>query len=284
MLTAADLPEGVTLEQIGAWYDRFRFYRHAPSREELAAWIRQFDSAHFALAATVLDQVILISDLEIQQGYRDALAALPGWSASDEHRAGRWAFIGLGGQAESGQAMLHMFREANGLTSDRHSRLFVTLTELPMLKLTARDTVVFVDDFSGTGDQFSKHWGLYQELVSSEAKAYLLLAAATHVAMERLTQLEDLQTRAEVILGPEANVFSPQNVVFDGTDQAALLSYCQRADKRNPKGWGNCGLLLVISRKTPNNSIPVLHANSRRWISIFPRRLPTIGVPSSVAP
>ena len=283
MLTAAELPEGITLEQIGAWYDRFRFYRHAPSREELVTWIRQFDVAHFALAAKVLDQVKIISDLNIQQGYRDALATLPGWSIAEAKREGSWAFVGLGGQAESGPAMLHMFREANGLTSDNHQGLFVTLAELPRLRLTARDTVVFVDDFSGTGDQFSKRWALYQELVSSEAKTHLFLAAATSAAIDRLNKLEDVEIRAEVILGPDANVFAPQNLVFDGADKAALLTYCRRADGRNPRGWGACGLLLVISRKTPNNSIPLLHVSTRRWTGIFPRRLPVIGSPPAIA-
>ena len=284
MLTAVELPNGITVERIGEWYDRFRFYRHAPSREELSAWIKQFDEADFDLAARVLDQVILISDLDIQKGYRNALASLPGWSAIEAKRVGRWAFVGLGGQAESGPAMLHMFREANDLTSDRHQALFVTLADLPKLRLTARDTVVFVDDFAGTGDQFSKRWEMYRELVSSEAKAHLFLAAATSSAIGRLDGLEDVQVRANLVLGPEANIFAPENVVFDGADKTALLAYCRRADKHNPMGWGKCGLLLVISRKTPNNSIPALHATARRWKPIFPRRLLVIGVaPSSVA-
>jgi hypothetical protein len=273
MLTDADLPEGFTLAQLSAWYDSFRFYRHSPSREEVLAWVKQFDVEHFALAAKVLDQVILISDLDIQQGYHDALAKLPGWSLDDKVRKGKWAFVGLGGQAESGPAMLHMFREANGLTSDLFQSLFVTPADLPELRLTAHDTVVFVDDFSGTGDQFSKRWALFQELVSSEARTYLFLAAATHRAMKRLQSLDDITIEARLVLGPDSDVFSAHNTVFSDDDKAVLLGYCRRADRSNPKGWGNCGLLLVISRKTPNNSIPVLHVSSKKWKGIFPRKL-----------
>lgn len=283
MLTAEDLPEGVTLDRVNAWYDRFRFYRHSPSREELVAWLKQFAAEHQLLGAKVLDEVILLSDIAIQQGYHNALAGLPGWSEDETQRSGTWAFVGLGGQAESGPAMLHMFREANGLTSDRYQNLFVTLADLPDLRLTARDTVVFVDDFSGTGDQFSSRWAVYQELVSSEARTYLFLAAATSFAIERLARLDDLEVRAEMILGPERNVFDEASATFSADERVHLMAYCRRADRRNPRGWGDCGVLLVISRKTPNNSLPILHVTKPRWKGVFPRKLPIIGAPPAIA-
>lgn len=279
MLTAADLPEGITLERLQEWYDRFRFYRHPPSREELIAWIRQFTPEHQVIGAKVLDHVILVSDADIQQGYHNALAALNGWSAVENLREGRWAFVGLGGQAESGQAMLHMFREANGLTSDHHQALFVTLADLPEMRLTARDTVVFVDDFSGTGDQFTARWQIFRELISSEAKTYLFLAVATSRALARLGNLDDVQVKVERVLGPENDIFSNANQDFSENEKASLLIYCRKADKSNPRGWGACGLLLVISRKTPNNSVPILHARNRRWTSVFPRKLKLVGAP-----
>jgi len=281
MLIDADLPEGISMAILEGWYDRFRFYRHSPSKVEILGWIKQFAPQHHGLARRLLDNVILISDLQIQQGYREALAALDGWSKIDTQRRGRWAFVGLGGQAESGPAMLHMFREANGLESDRHQGLFVTPADLPKLRLTARDTVIFVDDFSGTGDQFSSRWTVYRELVSSEARTYLFLAAATSVAMSRLSELDEIEIRATRTLGSEANVFSP-NSPFDDSEKTAILGYGKRADRKQPKGWGDCGLLLVISRKTPNNSVPILHSDSRRWKSIFPRRLKTAQSSSEV--
>ncbi len=83
MLTDADLPEGITLDQISCWYDLFRFYRHPPSKEELINWLKQFDSRHYKLGAKVLDAVILVSDISIQRGYRKALHRLPGWSIDE---------------------------------------------------------------------------------------------------------------------------------------------------------------------------------------------------------
>ncbi|WP_150131834.1 phosphoribosyltransferase-like protein [Sphingomonas carotinifaciens] len=283
MPTADELPDGITGEQVAEWYDRFRFYRHPPSRADLIAWLNQFGTEDVSIAAKLLDQVVIISDRDIQQGYHDALGALPGWHVDEARRKGRWAFVGLGGQAESGPAMLHMFREANNLTSDRNQGLFVTPADLPEMKLTAHDTVVFVDDFAGTGEQFSKRWALYKELIVGEANIYLFLAAATSQAMELLQPLDDITVQAQLVLPASAGIFNDANEMFTDDEKDRVLRHCKKADGRNPKGWGACGLLLVISRKTPNNSIPVLHAQSRKWTPVFPRKMKLVGIPAPKA-
>jgi hypothetical protein len=56
-------------------------------------------------------------------------------------------------------------------------------------------------------------------------------------------------------------------------DRDNLLPYCDRADKKNPRGFGECGLLYVLCHKTPNNSIPILYANHSQWVGLFPRNL-----------
>ena len=55
------------------------------------------------------------------------------------------------------------------------------------------------------------------------------------------------------------------------SEKDALLEYCKRADRKYPRGYGDCGFVLVLAHKTPNNSIPVLHANNVRWKGLFPR-------------
>jgi hypothetical protein len=258
---------------LDTWYDRFRFYRHPPSREEIYAWLSQFAENHSFIAAKVLDNVVIISDAEVQQAYRDALARIGGWAKDHEQRKGRWVFLGLGGQAESGPAMLHMFREAAGLQADRYQELFKTLADLPRMKLTTEDTVIFVDDFAGSGDQFIARWETNRELIASEARIFLFLAAATSKALTRLADIEDVKIEAGRELAAHQNILSEECGSFSPEEKLVILSYCKRADRRNPKGWKDCGLLLVISRKTPNNSLPILHARSRRWIPLFPRQL-----------
>lgn len=72
-------------------------------------------------------------------------------------------------------------------------------------------------------------------------------------------------------LQPADNIFSPLCQHFAETEKTALLKYCRQADRSNPKGFGECGLLVVIAHRCPNNAIPVLHANHGDWQGLFPR-------------
>jgi hypothetical protein len=114
---------------------------------------RQLSVGDRDVAARILDCVEVVSEPEIHEGFRVALRGLPGWSADFNARVGRWFFLGFGGPSESGQVMLRMFREANRLTGKANNDLFCNLSDLASKELTADDNVVFVDDFSGTGNK-----------------------------------------------------------------------------------------------------------------------------------
>lgn len=260
-------------EQLEAWVKSFAGYRQPPTKEILCKWLSRFKPEHLGTAHKVLDAVIVVSEREIHQGYRDALTALPGWSKSAAARKGRWFFVGVGAAGESGAAMLRMFREANGLTSAQWQEYFKMPRELPRLALTAYDHVVFVDDFAGTGRQIVSYWPLMQELVASEATCYLLLTALTEDAERNIQNNTELDVRARLRLDATANVFAAASARFDDDEREVLVDYGKTAWPACPKGFGDCGLTLILSHKTPNNTIPILHANHEHWEGPFPRNL-----------
>lgn len=260
-------------EQFAAWISRFAGYRQPPTKDVLCKWLSRFKAEHLATAHKVLDAVTVVTEREIHQGYRDGLTALPGWSKNADAREGRWFFVGVGSAGESGPAMLRMFREANGLTSMNWQSYFKMPRELPRLGLTALDNVVFVDDFAGTGRQIVSYWPIMQELVASEASCYLLLTALTEDAERNIRDSTELDVRAPIVLEKAANIFAAECGQFDDTERQALEDYGRIAWAAHPKGFGECGLTLILSHKTPNNTIPILHANHGAWEGPFPRNL-----------
>jgi hypothetical protein len=263
----------VTADQLADWLARFRYYRRPPSEQDIRAWLDHFAAGDQAVAEKVLDHVTVVSEEEIQRGYRIALEAIPGWNRRRDRRRGEWVFAGFGGPGQSGSDMLRKFREANRLSADRFDYLFSAIGNLASLELTQQDTVVFVDDFSGTGDQVANLWPVHAELAGG-ARSFLILTAATQQAVERILTLDDLdELLVAQVLGTEANVFSEDNLQFTAAERAIILPYCVLSDPRNPTGFGSCGLLFVLSHKTPNNTLPILHANKATWRGLFPRYL-----------
>jgi hypothetical protein len=266
-----DAGEEMTREE--AWVDRFRYYRDPPNRAAIDRWLQLFDEPHRDVACKVLDRVVVVSEREIQQGYLAALGSLPGWMERDEANGGRWFFVGFGRAGESGPAMVRIFREANDLALSRYDRLFCELSDLPSLKLTALDTVVFIDDFSGTGRQVCRMWPVVAEMVASEATCHLILTAATTVAVQAIGSRTDLALHVKMTLEEGDNVFSAANQEFSAEEKEVIRAYGAKADPRTPEGYGKSGLLFVLSHKTPNNSLPILHVNEPHWRGLFPRYL-----------
>lgn len=265
----------VSPERIKAWLKEFKFYRTAPDEEAVGSWLSLFSNNHRDLAARILDCVHVVSDEKVLRGYRAGLKQLKGWHSDRRQRRGRWLFVGFGGSGESGQAMLRSFREANDLDQKKFDYLFCGARDLPSQKLTADDHVVFVDDFSGSGHQVCTHWPVLQELIASSATCHLILTAATDRALSRIKTETALSTVVSITLDDTDNVFKCS--YFNSVERQIIENYGRKAWSSWPKGYRDCGLVFVLCHKTPNNSIPILHAHNKHWKGLFPRRVPLAG-------
>src|SRR5262249_43913234 len=137
MRAAANRGAPVDAARKTQWLKRFRFYREPPDEDALESWLSRFKGGSRDVAARILDCVEVISEKQIQNGYRTSLEKLPGWARIKKERDGNWYFVGFGHAGESGQAMVRTFREANKLNDARHDDLFCTVADIASKKLTA---------------------------------------------------------------------------------------------------------------------------------------------------
>jgi len=267
------------------WITRFGSYRESIINVTIESWLGQFEDKDKDLAARILDAVEFYGQTQIHAAYREALATLPGWHKSPSERKGHWRFAAMSGSAgESGDAMLYEFRLANGLDAKGFNELFVSRSDLfrqPMLpdsdpqKLGKDDVVVLLDDFSGTGKQVCDAWNdpetSFGALLAGVGKIYLVLVAASRAARQRISAETSMSPILAHELRESDNVFSEHCKHFTNTDRTKLLHYCRIADRRRPKGFGDCGFVIVFKHRPPNNSIPILHATHSEWTGLFPR-------------
>ena len=272
-IVALRVKEGaiITDQRIANWITRFSAYCHAPTTQDLKRWLARFEIKDHAVAASVLDSIELMTELALLDGYRNALSRIPGWHSSGKQRTGRWVFAGYGPPAKSGASMLGKFRKANRMTSTTYQNMFVDALQIPALGLTGADTIVFVDDFSGSGAQAVQFWATTEELIGSDADAFLVLGAATATAIARIERETRLKVIAAKILEDDQNIFSDTSDHFSARERTRILHYCTIADKKAPKGYGDCGLLFAFNHTTPNNTIPIIHASNRHWRGCLPR-------------
>ena len=266
--------EPIDGRRIGAWLRRFQGYRVAISRQRIEDWLRHFYEADDTdLGARVLDAVFFLKPEDMENALRNVIKHLPSWHRNKAMRQGKWRFLAFStSPGESGDTMLHKTRTALGLTSKRYNTLFVYRSDLLREDLCSDDSVVFFDDFAGTGEQACRAWrDVFAELLPGNPKAYLVLIAAGQRAFNRINQETGLRVVARHILSPGDNIFGAECLHFAQSEKDRLLEYCKIADATRPRGYGDCGFVLVLAHRTPNNSIPILHANHKHWKGLFPR-------------
>ncbi|MGH2361406.1 MAG: phosphoribosyltransferase-like protein [bacterium] len=260
-------------ERFAGWVERFSGYHSHVSAAEIERWLGQFTADRRDLAARILDAVEFYRPDQLAAAYRSILGALPGWSRNASQRQGHWRFIAFSIRSgESGDNMLAIFRRANNLTGTHFNALFAYKADLLRDNLGPEDTVIFVDDFAGTGDQAINAWNeSLGELLPRRPRVFLVLVVAVQQALRRIANETPLRVRTFRHLRERHNFFANECVCFSPAEKRTALSYCRRADQSNPQGYGGCGLLLVMAHGCPNNSLPILHARSRDFRGLFPR-------------
>lgn len=263
----------VDATRIDGWLERFGGYRVHVSQPGVQQWLGQFHNDHRDLAARILDAVEFFREDHLTNAYQSVFGRLPGWSKRVSERQGRWRFVAFSRHAgESGDRMLHTFRTATGLSAARFNDLFIHRSDLLREQLAVDDTVVFVDDFAGTGDQAVTAWNeSLGELLPGRPRIFLVLAVAIAEAVQQIRNQTPMVVKTFRRFRAHDNFFAAACIHFNGAEKASVLGYCNAADQANPRGYGGCGVLLVFAHRCPNNSLPILHANKPTFRGLFPR-------------
>jgi hypothetical protein len=256
------------------WHGRFLHYRYPPTIDEISEFLTQFGSAHEDVAARLLDAVEVVTRVQIEQAFRTLMENLPGWHRAKTKRKGNWRFVPYSfSSGESGDQMIAAFRQSMGMRQQQYDELFIHPHNLVDQRLRGEDTVVLVDDFSGSGNQACTSWNrLFRELVGGVGTVYLMVVAATTDAQEIIRKNTDLQVLSHYNLDASDNFFSEHCQHFTQADKQAILEHCTENFPDEPRGYGDCGLLFVLQHDCPNNSVPLLHKQKKnKWVPLFPR-------------
>ena len=254
------------------WLSQFSGYRNPVTRRMVELWLDQFSPIDQDLAARILDAVLFIGTQKIHTSFRELLDSLEGWHKVKAKRIGQWFFVPFSGSVgESGDSMVHALRMATSMTKKRYSDLFIHRSELVAKNPGPDDTVVLVDDFSGTGTQACDAWHIFEELLTGGPRTVLMLIAATEAALARIADETEMEPVCATVLSRKDDIFHADCAHFTQGEKNTTLNYCTRADPRRPKGYGNSGLLVVLAHQTPNNTIPILHVTQNEWQGLFPR-------------
>jgi hypothetical protein len=195
-------------------------------------------------------------------------------------------FISVGHPSKSGDLIGYFYRKENHLTSDS----FEQFEDIGMLSKHAGRTLVFLDDFSGSGRQAERLWHSIRAKISeTDIKAKLVYATivALSRARKRLEINSHLEFVSELELGSEQALFSDDSIIVpeartrDRLHKMAL-KYGNRIYPSHPLGYSESGCLIAFFYSTPNNTLPLFWAKTASWHPLLPHSEPLRDRPSLI--
>lgn len=186
---------------------------------------------------------------------------------------------------DSGYSFQRMARQ---LLELHESQIVEPERALQIVRSRGHGTVVFLDDFVGSGDQFIKTWRreyrigpdlLTFERLPPDVAIYYVPLIATEYGAGRI---ESVATGAQIqaVHRLEAN-YSAKNHdsrIWINTDPAKAADFVERYTVRAgydvSEAWGyhDLGLTLAFEHSTPDATLPILYSEEAAWRPLVRRR------------
>lgn len=268
------------------WGD-FRFRGQRVTRDEIAAWLRQFDDALERRAMfRLLERVHALSEAEIYEGLRrlNRLVAKPAHMKLDRgQRLLKHLFVApLGEGGSSGDAIAYQFRQANRIDGRNVVQRHQLIDRLQRSEVTA---VVLIDDLVGSGGTAIKalreiaeragelsnrspvHWYVFAVAgVPSGADAISHSSAGRELGVQ--VEFARVLPESELPLSSQSTVFDDEDAAFV---RATLEKYAKQHNMSMPLGYRDACVPIVLPDNCPNNAPAVLWSDAGDWEPLFPR-------------
>jgi len=149
----------------------------------------------------------------------------------------------------------------------------ISMADVERLEPGTTSVIVFVDDFSGTGEQLAEWWANVEPLVRPKSTVVAVgLLVMNGRARERIEEFAE-HALCIVELENGHNVIGQESGIFLDAEKTVLIDYCRRTGcpAKFRQGFGACGLLIAFRHGCPNNSLPILWYEGHRWRPLFRR-------------
>jgi len=234
---------------------------------KITRWIAQFHDDDISLAIRILQEIKYYSIENI----RSMVRSLVGLTYHHFHQISRdrILFIPVGRPYEGSSVIARALRD-----EIRNERRIKHMSDLEKLDPGTFDALVFLEDFSGTGNTLRAWWDNVEPLVLPRNVPFAIaLLVLNYRAREIVEQFINILCVDE--LDESYNVISTHSQRFTETEKQRIIHYCRLTgcDNKYLLGYGNCGLLVAFKHQCPNNSLPILWHTCERtqWEGLFKR-------------
>lgn len=250
-------------------------------KERVELWLSQFEEEDRIIARILLNYIHYIDTTNLLTYCKFSFYKL---IIEKNINMKKTIFIPVGGASKSGHLVCYFYRIANNLSIDKFTSEDAFFSNNLSKKI---DTIIFLDDYLGTGEQAIGWWkrSRFSHLHSSKKQYYAPLIATEEGYRE-------IQKKTSLVCTPVQMRFSKQDFVIpmsildkeDNEEDYTLNDFLRKYGeglfvdygRDYYLGYGNTLSGVVFFYNTPDNVVPIIWSdgvNSRgqKWEPLFPR-------------
>jgi hypothetical protein len=251
---------------------------------DIINWLRNFKMYEKDKALTVLEKLEYITESEIIELYDEKLEDILVQNANKKviiHPVSEYG--------KSGTLMSYYLKKTPSYKNNKEGITFFPHYDNFKHKLKNYRTetaVIFIDDFSGSGNQFNNYYKTYIKPQISTNKYIVSLSFLTMFYLPSAkSSIEKNNPEIKIIGNIKYPVFLTDRSVFGsrknmlpirefchsyGKDLFSTYDKATNTNHIHPLGYDKSQALIVFAYNPPNNTLPIIWS-SKKWHPLFPR-------------
>jgi len=261
-----------------AWRAARRLRDYRPKKVTIRSinkWLSQFPKSDRKALIGLLNRVRYFSEPETERALVELNRRLLDRLAGSGISIDRVVYVQVDEAGSSSGVMLNMLRDAARL--EGQGCRFLDSKDIPGLRRATEElgegAIIYVDDFAGTGKQFSKSWQFVRQYVVGNFSEFFLLPCICEEAKD-LLELQGVEPVAQHIHTIAERPLHDRCTVLHPDIKKRLRDLCAEiSEKSHGLGYKRLATMVVIYTNAPNHTPLVLRGNpsQNKYIGVIPR-------------
>lgn len=237
-------------------------------RPRVIRWLKQFGDKEIHLAIKVLKNIRYFGASNLMSMSRQIVEMV---NKQFPHIKGSSIFyVPVGGAGTGAQIIARHLKNNSDIPNANIVDLLGIYRESKIRKI---DVIIFLEDFSGTGNTIRDWWNTNAPIILPIGAIVIFGILVLNITA-RSTLEKEITTIAIQYLEEKDNILSDKSKYFGEAEKKVLVSFCEKTlcSTKYIRGYGDCGLLVAFQHGCPNNSLPILWHESYSWEALFRRR------------
>lgn len=240
---------------------------------DIVNWLENFQPEHRSLALQLLRNIQVYSKEDCRRWCQKLHDYLP----EEIRQSPNVFYVGLGLPSESGSLVSYYYRTTNNLMVENFLDLSQAADANALKRLNVR-TLVFLDDFIGSGNQTIEFWRSLSSRLGQHIDTLDFYYSAFFSHRDGKTNIEKhtkfkVQTVRKLDESDKAfgvgSDFFPE--YLREIIKKIFREYGERLSPSHPLGFRDGQMLIILDHNTPNNTLPVLWSSEANWFPLFKR-------------